>query len=521
VADNVWNNSQANNNGNDPLNWSLGWVPKAGDVAVYDSGTTSDNCTFSGNVTTDGMRFDNVYAGTVDAATHDITLGANGLDCTGGGSATLDLGLGKWTITGGNLDFEDLGTLIPGTAEVEMLSTGTIKSTANGRVYDLTIASGATTTVWGNQRHFGTLDTLDIYGTLALNKSMWMGVASVLNLYSGGVFGDGSDTLFFFGQTSGGIATLEGTLNLSNLALYNMAPGCVWAASDYSGADVRVEITGSNSGTWRLSAGSYAFGSLEWTLTGATSSLSVDLSTNDPTVTIQTLTIDVDSSVDVTISPGANGLIVEGDLVRQFSNVGGLVANSCPITFTGTNDQDIDGCGGTWGTVTENKTAGTVTLSGTLTCGAFTGTDGDFDLNGQTLTASGAVDFASGFTLGDMDGTINCDTFSADGQTLNGAATWYLNATTSGTATGTTFTNCDASGGAEIDASDGTCTDGGGNSNVRFWTDPTCTITTAITMPANSVTTDVTRGGNTITDNVTIGTDTIAIDVGMGCGNQG
>ena len=35
-------------------------------------------------------------------------------------------------------------------------------------------------------------------------------------------------------------------------------------------------------------------------------------------------------------------------------------------------------------------------------------------------------------------------------------------------ASGSTFTDVDASGGSEIDASDGTCTDGGGNTNIDF-----------------------------------------------------
>jgi len=412
------------------------------------------------------------------------------------------------------------------------------------------------------------------------------------------------------------------------------------------------------------------------------------------------------------------------------------VIDSASFLFSGTNDQDVDGSGGSLGDWEIDKSAGTVTATGAITCASLTLTDGELDLNGQTLTASGAVDFASGFTLGDMDGTINCDTFSADGQTLSsvggysddvpsalgsgqslefdgvddrvdcgndgslditgeitlsawikstdntgdnqiiskshtvvaepyvkyallnddgtiifqldlgtrkqitggtittgqwhhvvgvyrspnmelyvdnvsvgdntesgavgsnskpvvigqyeinnsnwfngniddvrvydkglsdaeveylytngssgddpgtanlqahwkldgdlldetannndgtlygGARVWYLNCTTSGTLTGVTIRNCDASGGAEIDASDGTCTDGGGNSNVRFWTDPTCTITTAITMPANTVSGDVTQTANTMNTDITMPANSATEDVGMGCGLQ-
>jgi hypothetical protein len=175
------------------------------------------------------------------------------------------------------------------------------------------------------------------------------------------------------------------------------------------------------------------------------------------------------------LDASSNAITLQGNLIDEIVGGGTLTADSQDLTLSGTANQSIDGCGGTWGTVTENKTAGTVTLTGALTCGAFTGTDGDLNLNGQTLTASGAVALASGF--GVIDGiesgyvaagsTIDCDTFDADGVDLQGAGAWYLNCTTSGTLHNLTITNCDASGGVEIDATDN-CVDGGGNDNIDF-----------------------------------------------------
>ena len=145
MADNIWDNSDADNDGNVAANWSLGWVPKAGDVAVFDHNTTDDNCTFSGAITCDGMRFDNAYAGTVDAATYDITLGTSGLDCTGGGSATLDLGSGTWTLNGGTWDMRQLDTLTKGSSTVECTGTCVIKGKGTTDFNNWTIASGTTT----------------------------------------------------------------------------------------------------------------------------------------------------------------------------------------------------------------------------------------------------------------------------------------------------------------------------------------------------------------------------------------
>lgn len=42
------------------------------------------------------------------------------------------------------------------------------------------------------------------------------------------------------------------------------------------------------------------------------------------------------------------------------------------------------------------------------------------------------------------------------------------------------------------------------------WTDPTCTITTGVTMTANEINAGITMTANTMTTNI-----------GMGCGNQG
>ena len=69
MADNIWDNSDADNDGNVAANWSLNQVPTGTDVAVFDSGTTDASCLFSGAISCAGMRFDNAYAGTVDAAT--------------------------------------------------------------------------------------------------------------------------------------------------------------------------------------------------------------------------------------------------------------------------------------------------------------------------------------------------------------------------------------------------------------------------------------------------------------------
>ena len=88
MADNAWNNALADNDGNNAGNWSLGWVPKAGDRAVYDD-TSAANCTLSA----DDMAPDALwvvgggdYTGTIDFAGHTVGVGA------GGGTGAVNIG---------------------------------------------------------------------------------------------------------------------------------------------------------------------------------------------------------------------------------------------------------------------------------------------------------------------------------------------------------------------------------------------------------------------------------------------
>jgi hypothetical protein len=389
MADNVWNNSQANNDGNDPLNWSLGWVPKAGDDALFNA-TSVANCNVNtSNIVSDTLTVTSAYSGVLSLGT-----------------------VRNWRVTSA------VGMDIDGSVSVEVTAflyphTGTA----------LNIRSGC-----------------DIYG---LGK-IYVYNASIPVFESGGRVRC-SEILFS----------------------YNSTPRTI-VAGNYE-TRLRFERD-----TWRFLAGSFTIETLE--LDPGDANVTLDLATNNPTITITgDWVIDIDAATNASLSASSNAITLQGDLIDEITGGGTFTADSQNLTLSGTANQSIDGCGGTWGTIVVNKTAGTVTLTGTLTCGAFTGTDGGLDLDGETLTASGAIALASGFEV--IDGvesgyvaagsTIDCDTFDADGVDLQGAATWYLNCTTSGSIANATITNCDASGGVEVDATDN-CVDGGGNDNIDF-----------------------------------------------------
>jgi hypothetical protein len=387
---NTWNNSQANNDGNDPLNWSLGHVPTTGETATWGATSVVDCDIASATIVCLDINVATAYSGLITLS------GGRDLQTTNGGASSID-----------------------------------------GRVF---------------------LNQATSYLYITGSGSLSLGANAVIS---------GVGYIYINSSTAGITSNAGATVSCGRIFYNTPRVGSSIAAGTYA-CDLHVlgHVSITSYRDFQFAAGSFSFEDVKFTSPG-TVALQVDAGTHNPSITITgDWTIDSDGVGGVTWSASSNAIELEGGLIDEVV-AGTFTAGSQDITLSGGN-ADIDPCGGTWGTVTVNA-AGTKTLSGTLTCGALTGTAGTLDTNGQDVTASGAVTFASGFTVADPAGsTIACDTFEADGQTLNGSATWNLNCTTSGTLTGVTITNCDASGGVEIDASDGTCTDGGGNTNINF-----------------------------------------------------
>ena len=65
AINNIWDNSDGDNDGNVAANWSLNRVPTIGDIAYF-RGTGGDedaDCNFSGNLTCDGINVTSDYSG--------------------------------------------------------------------------------------------------------------------------------------------------------------------------------------------------------------------------------------------------------------------------------------------------------------------------------------------------------------------------------------------------------------------------------------------------------------------------
>ena len=308
------------------------------------------------------------------------------------------------------------------------------------------------------------------------NSSRYLRVGGKLTLGSNADL-HGVGYLYIYVLSAGdGITSFDPSARIRCDRLYvqYLQDGGVLAAGNYE-CDWHIQVGYAAARTLTLAAGNYTIDGLTLTANAANGDLTLDVATNNPTVTVEgNLVIDIDNTGDVILDASSNALTVQGDIVDEITGAGSFTAHSQDLDLTGTNDQDVDGCGGTWGDVEINKTAGTVTASGDWIGATMHGTDGTLDPNGHTFQFSSDVDWGAGFDFAaEADALNGCDwqvggNFSADGQTLKATAAWTLTVTGSAMATGVTVAHSDASGGTEIEADDGTCTDAGNNVNWSF-----------------------------------------------------
>jgi len=363
VANNVWDAS-TDNDGNVAANWSLGWVPKAGDVMVFDSATTNDNCTFSGAVTCDGLAFANTYTGTINFNGHAMGFGTSDFLGANGGSATVNCAASTITCSG-NFDNKDIGTWTRGTSTLVLSGSGTFTGSQN--LYNVTV-SGTYTILLGSEIDaYGT--TLTISGALTCNGKLYSRSGNTLTI-SGTLSGTGNAILQ--GHT---FAEMSGTYSIDDTSMY-------------VGSDIAFTLTGNATlgGDWVFRyAGALTFGSHEYTFSGA-------------------VKFDPIAAGVLTIANGTNSpdLVFEGDVtVGEMTGTVTWTKGTGSITISGASDQDIDFNGKTTEEIIVDKSAGVVSFTGDVdpdyfeanadTAGGYT-----LDLVGNTITSGGKVDIDGG-----------------------------------------------------------------------------------------------------------------------------
>ena len=473
----IWNSS-GDTDGNSGPNWLGGAVPIAGDVATYD-GTSVVNCAFTANLTCDGINATAAYSGDLDLGPGDFVLGSDGLVLDHSGA--FDRGSGTIGITAG--PYDDLhvaGTHTNGISVVTLNGACDLISKKQHAFYRVVIPAGATVTIPAGSSDPESENFIDITGTLSISSGKTMRADGACDVtLNDGASVEGLGTWQFASPASGhGIITkhANSTVTCGLWSISKPASGCVFAAGTYRPTAFKVFNAGAGNWEWALSAGTYTLSALELNPTG-TGNLTINLASNNSTVLVEgDFTVDIDSSGDVILDASSNAMVVQGDIIDEITGGGTFTADSQALTLTGTSEQNVDPCGGTWGAVEVNKASGRLNLTGALACDSFTHTSGIIYPNQQTVTTTGNCDWVSGasFYINGTNEMSNCSwiiggNFTADGQSLYSASTWVLSVTGTAVASGVGDVEyCDASGGTEINASAGPWTDRENNSNWNF-----------------------------------------------------
>ncbi len=387
--------------------------------------------------------------GDFDGATNNpaVTCGGLIMDCN-----NVSMGTGTYAMFG-TFDNQHVTTFAANTSLVQWFANGNWLSNGLSRVlYDMTVNAGVVTSVPIASAVCNVQNAFAINGELAIATGRRVSASGPTTI---GAAGDISGLGLFRFDTPGGgdgLTAFAGTITCARVEWYRGGVGSVLAAGTYAPTLFVVTNNAVAALVLVLSAGTYNFNcdvELENTRDGGSQTLDCD--TNSPTVNI---------TGDVTIIQGGGTAAWTGTVIctgggNPDITMGGVAAQpSININSAGGTPVFIDG----WAGVT------------------FLGTAGIFDPNGQTFAASGNFTTLVGFTAAAaadvMDGcTITVGgnlSFTASAGTpleLLATVAWVL------TVTGTTFAHyveaeySNAAGGTEIDASDGTNTDGGNNFN--------------------------------------------------------
>ncbi len=417
----------------------------------------------SGNLS---VRAHNTANMTLDGATNDPTVNIAGYivyDGYGGGTEIIQAGDGTWTVADditinqGTLIADGSTFVLNGSAESPRLYSGpnsfnnlTIKNTnVNGtRLLDtLTVAGNLTVQADGDSavtfnnsynKAVNVTGNLVTAGAGSGAKNIKMGtstwtVGGDVN-FTDGTITDGTSTLVMDG-------TGTKTLTTNNQTLYNFTP------TNTTGSNQTVAVSGTLNIANDLNIAASAVGNK-----------TLDAATNNPDVNIIG---DLDfTGVGVgteSISMGSGTWTVDGDV--NFTN-GTITAGNSTLDLSGTADQSLTSAGQTLYNLTvSNPSALSTFIVGDTAATTFT-----------AITPSSRLVFTAGatytFTNININGQVVGTRIVLVGSTPGNA--WNLIVSGSQSVSYVDVSDSDASGGNQIDASDGTNLNSGGNPNWLF-----------------------------------------------------
>ena len=320
----------------------------------------------SGNITGNGTLTASTYS--LSGGTVDANLGGGTLNITGNAALNGTSGANTVAITGGNLTLGSGANRLSSSADVTVSvnrslniagnqTLASIKETGQDNGGTVSIASGATLTINGNNK-----------GTLFQNT----------------ISGDGSLTLAASGNTvlslynTGGAINLGGTFTISGGELGGSS---TLTAANYAlnGGTVTANL---GAGTATASSGETALGGTLGATTVNVSGGTLNLSANDRLA----------NGATVNVSSGTLGMGARTDTVGTLNVSGGSVTGSTGNKLTaGTYNLTGGTIGANLGAGTLNANSGAATLNGAADATTINVGGGDLTLGSAGRLASGAA----------------------------------------------------------------------------------------------------------------------------------
>ena len=323
--------------------------------------TSTDTLNINGNLT--------LATGTFDNATNDATINVTG-NVTMDNTRT-DMGDATWTVSG-NFDNYHVTTFNRNASTLVMDGTNAewISGTDSKRVFNFTIAEGATVVVPKAASSNGVAGTFSVYGTLTINTGEVAYVyGGSLYLYSTGrITGGGS----FRCVSTGKIVQKDGVMDVANLSVYLPHSSMIVVPATYESANVLFYSGTADSNTFISSAGTYTFNG-NVTFQGNTfgaGTYTVDNSVNNPNFVFKG---------NVTFTNGTSTLY--------------WTKGTGTITFSGTSAQTADFLDKSVEDIVISNTSATVSLTtnGVTTDQLTVSSGATFDLNGENLSYASSV----------------------------------------------------------------------------------------------------------------------------------
>ena len=413
MAANIWDNSDADGDGNNANNWSLGTVPAGTDVATFDN-TSDTNCTFTGNITCSGMNITSDYDGDIDFGANDMTFGADGLVWDGAGALDLGTGTVEFTETcvcdlidgGGARTFNGGTVLISG-------GVCTMSAVDTNTFLTLSVSAGAELITAFRMYLDGVL-TLD--GTLTLTTDDFYILATGdAKVTATGTIAGGRTFYIFKTDGARGLSQCDNTLTVGRVQIWADA-GATPKLVPFTTTG-QLKLTGSNACSTTMDAGTYTCGSFAINAFGG-STLTVDMTAG---VSVVTGTIDFDNDsanvATIDMTGAASSFTASSSITVSDGGAGGWAWTS------GTADPEIVLNGTVQATVAFPAATGPIEVAKTGSGKVVLGSDWD-TTNGVTIT-SGTLEQQAGATFATGTPLTDC-TIAAAGTLLITAGDAYF-----------------------------------------------------------------------------------------------